>query len=188
MIHHISISAREPKRPATVLAELMKGRVFPFPGRIAGAFMAVSGDEHGSMIEVLPEHIALRPGENDQQVRPVYSASPKHTPFHLLLSVPIDGATAMGIGAREGWRVGRFGRGSPGKPPAFHVIELWLEHRLLVELTTQDMLADYVRRVRFDMLDEELSTGIHETVFDPRQIECSAERMPALEEQRRLNK
>ena len=162
MIHHVSISAREPKHVATVLAELMKGRVFPYPGRIAHAFVAVSDDEHGSMIEVFPEYIALRPGENDLQVRPTNSASPKYTPFHLLLSVPIDGATAIGIGTREGWRVGRFGRGSPGKPPAFHVIELWLENRLLVELTTQDMLADYIRRVRFDMLDEEPGTGIEE--------------------------
>jgi hypothetical protein len=41
MIHHVSISAREPERVATVLAEPMKGRVFSFPGRIAGALMAV---------------------------------------------------------------------------------------------------------------------------------------------------
>jgi hypothetical protein len=116
MIHHVSISAREPKRVATVLAELMKGRVFPFPGRIAGAFMTVSGDEHGSMIEVFPVHIALQPGGNDLPVCPTDYPNPYYTPFHLLLSIPVDGATAERIGAREGWHVGRFGRGSPGEP------------------------------------------------------------------------
>jgi hypothetical protein len=167
MIHHVSISAREPKRVATVLAELMKGRVFPFPGRIAGAFMAVSGDEHGSMIEVLPAHIALQPGENDLPVRPTDCPGPYYTPFHLLLSIPVDCATAERIGAREGWHVGRFGRGSPGRPPAFHVIEFWLEDRLMVELTTRDMLADYIRRVRFDMLDEEPGkTALHPPQFE----------------------
>ena len=35
MIHHISISARDPEHVAAVLAELMDGRVFPFPGRIS---------------------------------------------------------------------------------------------------------------------------------------------------------
>jgi len=180
MIHHVSISAREPKRVANVLAELMKGRVYRFPGRVANAFMALSGDEHGSMIEVFPEHTALRPGDDDLQVCPTSLASPKYTPFHLLLSVPVDGATAVSIGAREGWRAGRFGRGSPGRPPAFHVIEFWLENRLLVELTTQDMLADYIRRVRFDMLDVELLAEPNEGHYPARNLVNSEQsRLPS---------
>ena len=35
MIHHVSISARDPKHVADVLAELMKGRAYPFPGGVA---------------------------------------------------------------------------------------------------------------------------------------------------------
>ena len=31
MIHHVSISARDPKHVAEVLAELMKGRAIRFP-------------------------------------------------------------------------------------------------------------------------------------------------------------
>ena len=69
MIHHVSISARDPKHVADVLAELMKGRAYPFPGGVANSFMAVSGDEHGSMIEVYPETVALLPGQDDGQVR-----------------------------------------------------------------------------------------------------------------------
>jgi hypothetical protein len=46
---------------------------------------------------------------------------------------------------------------APGKPPAFHNIELWLENRLMVEVATQDMLPDYIRWVRYDMLDAEFS-------------------------------
>ena len=89
MIHHVSIAAREPKRAASVLAELMKGRVFPFPGRIADAFIAASGDEHGTMIEVFPEQIALQPGEDGAPVRATNCATPAsdYTPFHLPLSI-----------------------------------------------------------------------------------------------------
>ena len=53
MIHHVSLPAREPQRVAEVLAELMGGRCFPF-GPLEGAFMATSGDAHGTMIEVYP--------------------------------------------------------------------------------------------------------------------------------------
>lgn len=54
MVHHVSISALDPHHVAEVLAELMSGRCYPFPGPIPDSFMAVSGDEHGTMVEVAP--------------------------------------------------------------------------------------------------------------------------------------
>jgi hypothetical protein len=153
MIHHISISARDPKHVADVLAELMNGRTYPFPGGVADSFMAVSGDEHGSMIEVYPETVTLLPGEGEQQARAKYDATAGYVPFHLLLSVPIDRATVERIGEREGWRTRYFGRGAPGQPPAFHVIEFWLENRLMVEVATPDMVAEYTGMLNYDMLD-----------------------------------
>lgn len=153
MIHHVSISARDPKHVADVLAEVMSGRAYPFPGGVADSFMAVSGDENGTMIEVYPESVALAPGEaDDKQVR-CTSVTPGYVPFHLLLSVPLDRATVERIGAREGWRTRYFGRGAPGQPPAFHVIEFWIENRIMVEVATPEMLAEYARLIRFDTLD-----------------------------------
>ncbi len=58
MIHHVSNPAREPARVAQVLAELMRGKCFPF-GPLEGAYMAASGDAHGTMIEVYPEQATL---------------------------------------------------------------------------------------------------------------------------------
>ena len=153
MIHHVSISATDPKHVADVLAELMNGRAYPFPGGIADSFMAVSGDEHGSMIEVYPESVTLQPGTGDSQVKAVQSVAAGYGPFHLLLSVPVDRATVERVGAREGWRTRLFGRGAPGQPPAFHVIEFWVENRLMVEVATPDMLAAYTRLIRPDTLD-----------------------------------
>ncbi len=154
MIHHVSIAARDPRHVAVVLAELMNGRAYPFPGGIADSFMAVSGDEHGSMIEVYPETVVLQPGSGDSQVIAAHDAAPSHVPFHLLLSVPLDRESVQRIGDREGWRTRMFGRGAPGQPPVFHVIEFWIENRLMVEVATPDMVAEYAQIMRPETLDK----------------------------------
>ena len=102
MIHHVSISARDPKHVAGVLAELMDGKAYPFPGGVADSFMAVTGDDHGTMIEVYPETVTLEPGTGNSQA--VCGTVPKAdcAPFHVLLSVPIDRETVQKIGDREG--------------------------------------------------------------------------------------
>jgi hypothetical protein len=154
MIHHVSISAHDPKHVADVLAELMNGRSFPFPGGVANSFMAVSGDDSGTLIEVYPEDVTLVPGtSDDQQARAGHDANPGYVPFHLLLSVPIDRATVERIGEREGWRTKFFGRGAPGQKPFFHVIEFWVENRIMIEVATPEMVAEYTQMIRYENLD-----------------------------------
>jgi len=153
MIHHVSISAHDPQHVAGVLAELMGGRCYPFPGGIADSFMAVRGDAHGTMIEVYPHIVTLHPGRDDGAVRAERDATAEYGPFHLLLSVPFDRAEVERIGAREGWRTRYFGRGAPGQKPAFHVIEFWVENRLMIEVATPDMLAEYTQMIRPEALD-----------------------------------
>ena len=143
MIHHISIPAREPQRVAEVLAELMGGRCIPF-GPLEGAFMAASGDPHGTMIEVYPDQSTLDIPDRDDQVVFGKNQSPPHTwPFHAFLSVPLDTEQVEQIGAREGWRAKTFGRGMKGHKPFFHVIEFWLENRLMIEVAPPDMAEEY---------------------------------------------
>ncbi len=154
VIHHVSIPAKDPKHVAKVLAEVMQGRAYPFPGNIPDSFMAVSGDPHGTMIEVYPEAMTLVPGEGDDQVRTARQREvPPAWPFHLLLSVPICQTSIEGIGAREGWRTQLHGRGAPGQPPLFHVIEFWIENRLMIELVTEQMTAPYTDLVQIWKLD-----------------------------------
>lgn len=127
----------------------MNGKSHPFPGGIANSFMAVSGDNDGTMIEVYPEAVTLEPGEGDQQVHAGKAKSDVgYAPFHLLLSVPLDQAGVQRIGDREGWRTRRFGRGAPGQKPFFDVIEVWIENRLMIEVATPDMVTAYL-----DMFD-----------------------------------
>jgi hypothetical protein len=144
MIHHVSIPAREPQRVAEVLAELMNGKSFPF-GPLEGAFMAASGDANGTMIEVYPERATLNiPDRDDQVVFAENPAPPQNWPFHVLLSVPHEADDVERIGAREGWRAKTFGRGMQGHKPFFHVIEFWLENRLMIEVATPAMAQEYL--------------------------------------------
>jgi hypothetical protein len=143
MIHHVSIPAREPHHVAEVLAELMGGKCHPF-GPLEGAFMATSGDEHGTMIEVYPERATLDiPASDDQVVFGENKAPPNTWPFHVLLSVPLEPNEIERIGGREGWRVKTFGRGMQGQEPFFHVIEFWLENRLMIEVVSPAMAREY---------------------------------------------
>jgi len=145
MIHHISLPARDPARVARVVAELIGGSAQPFRGPFAGgAFMVAQGDAHGTAIEIYPETVALRPGV-DAQPLVFEQAAPGEHPgaFHALLSVGTTRAEVEAIGAREGWRTRFFGRAAPGKPPAFHVIEFWVENRILLEVVTADLVSEY---------------------------------------------
>jgi hypothetical protein len=143
MIHHCSIPARNPEHVAGVLAELMGGKAFPF-GPLEGAYMAASGDAHGTMIEVYPERATLDIPKNDDQVVFGENQAPPQTwPFHLLLSVPLQREQVEEIGAREGWRAKTFGRGMQGHRPFFHVIEFWVENRLMIEVASPDMEREY---------------------------------------------
>lgn len=141
MIHHVSIPARDPQHVAEVLAEVMGGKCLPF-GPLEGAFMATGSD--GSMIEVYPDKATLDIPANDDQVVFGENAAPPNTwPFHVLLSVRRSREDVEAIGAREGWRAKTFGRGMQGHKPFFHVIEFWLENRLMIEVAPPDMAQEY---------------------------------------------
>jgi hypothetical protein len=90
MIHHISIPATNPKHVADVLAELMDGRAYPFPGGIPDSFMAVSGDRHGTMIEVYPPDMTLEPNGTPQRKpgqKPLFHLVEVWVEDHFMLEV-----------------------------------------------------------------------------------------------------
>jgi hypothetical protein len=154
MIHHISLPARDPVHVAEVLAELLGGRAYPFSGPLPGARMAVSGDPHGTMIEVYPDTVVMAPGEGEAPVAyaPVPAAQ-QPVAFHALISVPHGRAAIERIGARAGWRTKFFNRAAPGKPPVFHVIELWVENRILLEIVPAGTVGIYERYMQLATMD-----------------------------------
>jgi hypothetical protein len=153
MIHHVSIPAHDPRGVADVLADLLQGRAFPFPGGVPGAYMAVSGDAHGTMIEIYPETTTLELGDDAVAFGEAGGTVPRSSAFHVLVSVPHEREAVERIGQRAGWRTRFLGRGAPGQPPVFHVIELWIENRFLIEVATPSMVAAYTNTVQFATLD-----------------------------------
>ncbi len=153
MIHHVSIPARDPLRVAAVLAELMNGRDFPFSGPLPGARMAMSGDPHGTMIEVYPDTITLAPGTDEAQVAFIPATPASYVGFHALMSVPLARAAIERIGTREGSRTRFFGRGAPGKPSAFHLLEFRVENRIMLELAPAGLLAEYTGYMQIERMD-----------------------------------
>ena len=166
MLHHISIPARNPAHVATVLAEILGGQAFPFLGPLPGAFSAVAGDEHGTLIEVYPQHMAIDPDVKEggspflELDVPAEQIAAIPVAFHALISVPVSRDKIEAVGAREGWKTLYLGRGAPGRTPFFHVIEFWVENRIMLELATPDMLAPYLATMDMAALKQRFPAGI----------------------------
>jgi hypothetical protein len=139
MIHHISISAKDPQRVANVIADLWQTQALPFPP-FPGAFIVILNDGHGTAIEIAPIGTELLPGQSDQEVQPGFNEHPSSfTATHAALSVPVSEARIKEIAAREGWRAETFDRVA-----AFRLVEFWIEDRMLLELMTPDMVQTYL--------------------------------------------
>ena len=142
MIHHLSIAARDPRRVASVLAEIMGGRALPFPPT-PGSFFALQLDENGSGVEVYPAGTELQPG-GDNGGTLVKKEARGYGPTHFALSVTTDADTVEAIARREDWECFRCNRG------LFHVIEFWLKNELVVEILPPEFAAEYLAATRPD--------------------------------------
>ena len=69
MIHHISIPAQNPAHVASVIAELFNSSYCaPFPSH-EGSYVALAGDEYGTVIEVYPWGTLMTPGEDNKPIQ-----------------------------------------------------------------------------------------------------------------------
>lgn len=142
MIFHASIPANDPKHVAHVLAELWDGFAAPF-SPFPDAWMAVAGDERGSIIEVYPGDRVITPGGGEEEsvgYGADTAARPRYSAFHMAIATPRTSAEVIAIGEREGWRAVHCTRGNN----FFHVIELWIENSTMLEFLTPDMQAEYL--------------------------------------------
>jgi hypothetical protein len=138
MIHHISISAKEPRRVAGVLAEIIGGQVVPAPPNFpADSWFMLAGDKHGTLVEVLPDGAEFLPDSDEAG----FNFTPGRSPFgatHAYISVAASAERVMEVGAREGWLTRRCDRG------LFELIECWVENRLLIEFAPPEMARQYL--------------------------------------------
>src|ERR1700743_2079705 len=82
MLFHASIPARNPENVARVIAELWGGFHAPFPS-FPDSWMAIAGDDRGSIIETYPNDRVLSP--DGEQVSSVSGSStaPRYSAFHI---------------------------------------------------------------------------------------------------------
>ncbi|SAL10755.1 hypothetical protein AWB74_00114 [Caballeronia arvi] len=142
MIFHASIPANDPKHVAQVLAELWGGFAAPF-SPFPDAWMAVAGDDRGSIIEVYPSDQVITPGgAHEDSVS--YGAGafkrPQYSAFHMAIATKLAAEDVIAIGEREGWRAVRRTRGNN----FFDVIEFWIENSTMLEFLTPEMQAQYL--------------------------------------------
>lgn len=136
MLFHASIGAQEPARVASVLAEMLQGEARPFPP-FPGSFIVVAGDEYGSSLEIYPLGQVLVPGKEQAEAVSLADADrPSET--HIAVGTKLDEAALHAIAAREWWISRTCVRGG-----AFHVVEIWVENRILIEALTPSMQAEY---------------------------------------------
>jgi hypothetical protein len=139
MIHHISIAVRNPLRVADVLAEILEGQVLSAPPNFPeGSRVVFPGDEHGTLIEVLPYGTELHPDDCEVGMRAGIEPNSSFVAIHAYISVNISAEQLLHIGAREGWLTRHCNRGP------FELIEFWIENRFMIEFATPEMSAQYV--------------------------------------------
>jgi hypothetical protein len=141
MIFHLSIAAKEPQRVAGVIAELWRGRAMPFPPVAKGSWMAVAGDARNSLIEVYPFGAELAPASGDADAHAVDNPQPSPlTATHAAVASPLTEQEIYALAEREGWTAKYRKRGG-----FFGVIEFWLENRVMLEVLTAEMQAEYLQ-------------------------------------------
>jgi hypothetical protein len=139
MLFHVSIAAHDPRRVASVIAEIWGGEAHVFPPVIDGSWVAMAGDDRGTILEVYPIDTVLREGKGEGDAYGERTGHVGYTPTHAAIATNLDLDTVMAIAQREGWSAKYCRRG--GK---FGVIELWIEGRQMIEVLTPEMQREYL--------------------------------------------
>jgi hypothetical protein len=138
MLFHVSIEADDPRHVAHVFAEIWGGYAAPFPSVTDGSWVALAGDDRGTMIEVYPRGTELHEGEGPADAFGVRTEPRRHNATHMAIATELGIAEVYAIAMREGWPVKYCKRGS-----VFGVIEIFVEGCQMIEVLTPEMQAEY---------------------------------------------
>jgi hypothetical protein len=154
MLFHVSIEANDPRRVATVLAELFGGAAAPFPPVAQGSWVALAGDDRGTMIEVYPRGTELHIAEGDGDAFGLQGPRRMNNGVHLAMATSMSQSQVFAIAMREGWPVKYCKRGG-----AFGVIEFWVEGCQMVEVLTPEMQREYLDTISIENWNRMLEAG-----------------------------
>ena len=143
MLFHVSIAAERPEAAARLIAELWRGRAYPFPPVAEGSWIAMAGDDRGTAIEVYPLGTELHEGQGESKVQAAAGSLSPHGPVHAAVATDMSVEEVMAIARRAGAPAKVCNRGP------FHVIEFWIEGRFLLEVLTPEFQAEYLASMHF---------------------------------------
>src|SRR5580698_5242348 len=104
MLFHMSIAAHEPRKVASVIAELWgDAAAFPFPPVAQGSWLVLATDERRSGIEVYPIDTVLRETEGDADAHGQSTGEVHFTASHAAIATALDRDAVLASARREGW-------------------------------------------------------------------------------------
>jgi hypothetical protein len=139
MIFHFSMDADQPERVAKALAWIWSCEAYPFPPVGKGSWIVIADDGRASAIEIYQRGVVLAPGAGAEPVQARSCPAPANSATHFAVATQLGETEVCALGAAEGWRCVRQSRGG-----RFDVIELWIENRILIEVLTPEMQAQYL--------------------------------------------
>lgn len=142
MLFHMSIAAEDPQHVASVIAELWRGQARRFPPIVDNSWMALAGDDRGTLVEVYPLGTVLRETDGDADAHGEPSDKGRFSATHGAIATPLDREAVLAIASREGWPAKYRKRGG-----MFGVIELWIEGHQMMEVLTPEMQAEYLATI-----------------------------------------
>lgn len=139
MIHHLSVSARDPNAVADFFAELIGGVSVDFPPN-PGSRMVFKADGNGTAVEIYPAGTVMAPNGEPGSIfvrEPVREI--ERSPTHFAVSVDHSADTIRQMAETRGWECYVCDRGGH-----FHVVEVWIENAWLVEALTPAFAEEYL--------------------------------------------
>ena len=143
MLFHASIAAADPKRVASVVAELWGGHVFPCSPGVGNSWMVIADDGRGTALEIYPHGHLLK--QTPVPGAPLNSDLPLESATHVAIGTILSREQVLAIGKREGWNTYEKRRPAGG---GFNVIELWAENTQMFEVLPEPAVAEYLKSTR----------------------------------------
>lgn len=145
MLFHLSIDADRPEHVARVLAELWGGEAMPFPPVIAGSWVAMAGDDRGTIVEVYPRGTELERADGAADSYGVIGSNGNRSATHFAMATAMTVDAVLAVAAREEWPAAVCLRGG-----VFGVIEIFVEGTRMIEVLTPEMQRQYLAAMTID--------------------------------------
>jgi hypothetical protein len=143
MLFHVSVEADDPRQVAEALAQIWGGEAFPFPPVGMGSWVAIAGDQFGSMIEVYARGTVLHEGVKGAVGLPGFPR--RYSATHFAMGSKLDSNEIIAIADQNGWKASHCRRAD-----RFDLIEIWIDGCLMIEVLSPAMQQEYLDTITIE--------------------------------------